>query len=760
MNIQSHSDTTRHQLDQKSILPQMPVVDFEKLVQIATRRWKIFGAACCAGLALGLVYLFAAQQLYTSEVTILMDDGNASVINELRTVQDAVDNENSILSQVELLQSDAVIGGAVDRLKLADNDKFLKSDGFLSDAIKTVRKLVDVKNWFVPDELTGDTATARRRAAINQIVANLDVVRVPRTYVLNVSFTWVDPVLAAQITNEIGQGYLLDKLNSNFETTERASSWLNSRIAELREQSRASDTAVQKFRSDNNLLSAGSVLVSDQQLDELTRALVVAQDAAAKAEARYSRIMEVLDKGNVNAVVADSLDSNISNDLQKKYLEASKRESEISNRLGPDHIQAIRLRAEMEQYKLQMFGELRRISNSYRNELEVAKAQERITTENLNKAKVVTAVAGEKQVELRQLERTAETDSNLLKLFLERYQQALQQQSFPVTDARIIAKAKVSDVPSHPRKPLLLALFLMAGAAIGLCLAALKEFRDRYFRTGEQVTAELGLQFLGAAPLLTPAKGEKAPVNTSANEIEKVSSVTNYVVEHPLSGFAETLRRAKIAADLAIPGDGCKTIGIISTLPGEGKSTIAANFAELLAKQGSRTVLVDCDLRNPGSTRSLARNARYGLLEVILGKMPIRQVLVRNSKTNLGFIPAVISQRVLHSSDLLTSAGMSEALSVLAADHDYIILDLPPLGPVVDARAMARKIDAFVYVAEWGKTSRRVVRHTLETENLIASKCLGVILNKVDEQKLRLYRSFGSLEFYNSRYQKYYIEQA
>lgn len=156
----------------------------------------------------------------------------------------------------------------------------------------------------------------------------------------------------------------------------------------------------------------------------------------------------------------------------------------------------------------------------------------------------------------------------------------------------------------------------------------------------------------------------------------------------------------------------------------------------------------------------MARNARYGLLEVILGKMPIQQVLVRNSKTNLGFIPAVISQRVLHSSDLLTSAGMTEALSALAADHDYIILDLPPLGPVVDARAMARKIDAFVYVAEWGKTSRRVVRHTLETENLIASKCLGVILNKVDEQKLRLYRSFGSLEFYNSRYQKYYIEQA
>src|SRR5690606_18827785 len=95
--------------------------------------------------------------------------------------------------------------------------------------------------------------------------------------------------------------------------------------------------------------------------------------------------------------------------------------------------------------------------------------------------------------------------------------------------------------------------------------------------------------------------------------IRKPNAISNYVVDHPLSAFAETLRSAKIAADLSLDSKQSKIIGVGSVLPGEGKSTVAVNFAELLASQGARTLLIDADLRNPGSTRSIGRHAEAGL---------------------------------------------------------------------------------------------------------------------------------------------------
>lgn len=102
--------------------------------------------------------------------------------------------------------------------------------------------------------------------------------------------------------------------------------------------------------------------------------------------------------------------------------------------------------------------------------------------------------------------------------------------------------------------------------------------------------------------------------------------------------------------------------------------------------------------------------------------------------------------------------GMTQVLATATQNFDYVVLDLPPLGPVVDARAIASKVDGFVFVVEWGKTARKVVRQTLATEPLIAEKCLGVVLNKVDTEKMRLYREYGSSEYYYSRYSAYYRE--
>ena len=102
---------------------------------------------------------------------------------------------------------------------------------------------------------------------------------------------------------------------------------------------------------------------------------------------------------------------------------------------------------------------------------------------------------------------------------------------------------------------------------------------------------------------------------------------------------------------------------------------------------------------------------------------------------------------------------MHDVLEEARQSYDYIIVDLPPLGPVVDAKAFSPFADAFILVAEWGVTPRALVRATLQAEPRMAAKMLGVILNKTDMNKLSRYGSFGGSEQYLDRYAAYYMDQ-
>ncbi len=738
-------------------------IDFDHLIAAARRQWRVVVAGLVGGLVLGIFYVLTAVPLYTASTSVLIDRENRAIADQLSTLGGVVDDEATVLSQVELLKSDTISLAVVDKLKLTDDAAFNASGGSLiGTVISSIRSIVDVKSWFSSSVEPAGEQETRRQAASQRVQGGMTVSRVGRTYVLEISYVSPSAALSGRVARAIADAYLTDKLDSKYEATRRAGTWLQERIEELRQKSLDTDLAVQKFRTANGLVSTGDRLVTDQQLTELNSALIVAQADTAKAQANLSRIRDIIAKGQTDAIVTAVLDSSISNTLREKFLEASKREAEIADRLGPNHAQAIRLRGEMREYQRLMFEELGRIAESYQSDLDVAKSREKSLTESVAQATGISATANETQVQLRELEREAETYKNLYQTFLQRYQESIQQQSFPVTEARIISRATDPDRPSHPRKALALALSLVLGIGVGVGLGALREFRDRFFRTGDQVRDVLGQEFLGLAPLvsdvgLRPVE-EIEGAGFHPRAIRKPSAISNYVIDHPLSAFAETLRSAKIAADLSMSGKQAKVIGVVSVLPGEGKSTVAINFAELLANQGARTVLVDADLRNPGSTRAIGRHADAGLLEAVLEGRSIKDLLLINQKTKLAFLPAVVKRRIPHSSELLASMGMTQVLATATQNFDYVILDLPPLGPVVDARAIASKVDGFIFVVEWGKTARKVVRQTLATEPLIAEKCLGVVLNKVDTEKMKLYREYGSSEYYYSRYSAYYRE--
>lgn len=746
-----------------------PTRDLTELVAIARRQWKVVAAFGILGLIIGTIYAFTAVPKYTASTSLLMDSSNQEVANQIlsQRLSGLVDDEGTVLSQVEILRSEKLAGAVLDKLKLLEDPEFTTANGSpIANAIAAFRAYLDYKSWFSSDDVAGDEVVSPeivRQGAVGALLGGLKAARVGRTYLLEVSYTSHSPALAARVANAFVEAYIEDQLVSKYDATRRASDWLEVRIAELREKSLMTDMAVQKFRADKGLITSNGQLITDQQLTGLSTQFVLSQSDTESARAKLESLEKVIQSGQVNAAVTESLNSQVINTLQSQFLDTSRREAEISSRLGAEHVQAVRLRSQMSEYKRLMFEELSRIAETYRSNYQVARSRQAGLAGQLREATSKSASANDDQVQLRELERESDTYKSLYETFLQRFQQASQQQSFPVTEARIISRAEVPLRPSQPKKLLILAFSFFAGCGLGSLFGAYRELGERFFRTGEQVRQELNLEFLGQVPLESARPIDNAAAKAAAAAGQRVilpnSAVNNYVVDHPLSAFAETMRSAKIAVDIRAGHRKGKVIGIVSVLPREGKSTVAVNFAQYLAHQGSRTLLIDGDLRNPGATRAIGHNSEKGLFEVITDNEPVENVLLTDPKTKLAFLPAVLMRRLPFSAELLTSGAMERLLATASANFDYVVIDLPPMGPVVDARAISSRIDCFVMVIEWGETARRLVRTAIQSNMPIIKRCAGVILNKVDMSKVNLYMNQDQTYYHNKKYGDYYLEE-
>lgn len=738
-------------------------IDLERLLAAARRQvWVVAGCAA-AGLVLGLAYLLTAQPLYTASTHLLIDplDGKGNSQLQVTGLSDLGLDSSAVDSQVELLKSEKITSAVAEKLNLAVDPEFMAET---TSPVDLARGVVRAGLQFVSgggDEETSaeEAAYEREREIIETLKENVKITRLGLTYVLEIDYTSPFPELSARIANAFADAYLTDQLDAKYEATRRASGWLHERIAELKQQALESDLAIQRFRAEHNLITAGGTLVSEQQLAEVNSQLILVRAERASAEAKWKRIRAILQTGQMEAAVTEALDNPVINELRASYLESSKRESEISDSLGSDHQQAVRLRNEMREYERLIFDELGRIAQSYESDYQVAQTRVESIEADLSQLERDAAATNTTQVTLRELEREAETYRNLYETFLQRYQEAVQQQSFPVTEARVITNAARPVEPSHPRKALVLALMLAAGSSLGAGFGAYREFRERTFRTPEQVHADLDLEFLGTLPAVRPvvdARAAGAAEEKSSARALKRDPVMRHVLNAPLSAFAETLRSAKVAADLTLGDRSPKIIGVVSVLPGEGKSTVAKNFASLLAHLGTKTLLIDGDLRNPGLSRAVAPHAEMGLVEALQEGEALTDFLMIEPDSRLVVLPAVSRRRVSHTNMLLASPQMKALLARAGGMFDYIVVDLPPLGPVVDVRAAARHIDAFVFVTEWGRTARKLVRTTLATESEVREKTLGVILNKVQTDKMHLYGDYGSKNYYYSKYSTYY----
>jgi succinoglycan biosynthesis transport protein ExoP len=426
-----------------------PGFTLAQAVDFFRRQWPVVTIALLVVVGLGLAYLILTPPRYTAKALLMLDARRAQVFQQQSVVGEINFDDVAVASQVEILKSVNVAVAVVRDQKLSEDPEFTgQVQSFLGSILGGATKLFRSS----PSEsISSDDEMFR--GAVAKLRRDLSVQRVGRTYVLEVSYTSLDRFKAARIANAVAEAYILDQLDAKFKATRRASTWLQERIGELRDEATNSDRAVQDFRAQNQLVETNGRTVTDQQLGEINTQLVAARAATAEARARLERISEVNAEGAVSGTVADVLKNDVIGRLRQQWVEASKREAEFSSKYGRDHMAALSLRKEMAQIQRLTVEELRRIAETYRSELDIAQNREQALEASLASAMGKVAANKQAQVALRVLESSAQSYRTLYDSFLTRFVEATQQQSFPNTEARVITPASAGD-KSEPVPPL------------------------------------------------------------------------------------------------------------------------------------------------------------------------------------------------------------------------------------------------------------------------------------------------------------------
>jgi polysaccharide biosynthesis transport protein len=729
------------------------------LVSLARRRFGILVLISCMSVICGAIYLYTAPPKFMAQAELLIDTKKSQLFQQQNLVGDIAMDSAAVDSQIQVLKSENIASSVIKDLHLTSEAEFV---GFKPGIFGTIL------GYLTPTSPTSEFELQQKAYSVFQ--KGLMARRIGTTYVIEIGFLSLNPDRAAQIANATADAYIVDQLEAKYQATRRASSWLQDRIQELRRQASTAERAVLDFKKANNIVDSGGRLIGEQQLAELNSQIVLARAATAEAHARLDRISEitkndVTDIGSVlrspDPAVADALRNDVINKLRSEFLDTSNREAVYSARLGRDHLVVVNLRNQMFEIRRSILDELKRIEETFKSDYQIAIAREQSIQRSLAEAVSQNQATNQAQISLKDLDSNAQTFRALHDNFVQRYMESIQQQSFPFTEARVITHAMRPSVKSQPNSLLVMTLASASGLLLAFGVALLIDISERGFRTPDQVERELKTSCLTVVPLIISAGADRPKLARAERSDRAIarhldqSGVLFGVVGSPFSRFAEAFRTIKVGIDVFSLTKLNKTVGVTSTLPHEGKSTIAANLARLISHAGGKAILLDCDLRNPSLTRALTPEAEIGLLEVISGKKLLTDALWTDPATSLAFLPMVAKARLSHTNEILASAAMKKLVDSLREVYDYVLMDLPPLTPVVDVRATTQIIDSYLFVVEWGRTSVDVVERALGSAPLVYERLLGVVLNKADLDIMRNY-SRNARDSYQSKYDERY----
>jgi polysaccharide biosynthesis transport protein len=710
------------------------------------RRLRLIMGCSILGVIFSVVYLALTTSQYTAVATLNIDSGRANPVGGQPAITDWQSQSAYVDSQVALIESPATLRGVVTQLDMDHNPQFVPAGTGLLQ-----RLIASVKNWLPGHETrpSGLSPTALSQAKAGAALSHmLYVWRVGATSVVEVRLRTPDPVLSAELANAVTQAYMAQQLRAVSDTTEQAGNWLQSRIGELSGQALSADRAVQEYKARNNIVDvtagAGTGLMDEQQLGELNVELANARARVATSQARYEQAQTNTASGPNNGMGTDTIPNPVMAGLQQEYLDAVREETNLASRLGPTHGAVILQHKVVMELRQSIQSEMARQTASYRADYAAATADQ-----NSIQAQLTDEIAAEARTnielsELRSLQSSADAYREIYENFLQRFTQAMQDQSYPISNAHVVAAALPPMDRSYPSSTITLAIGLMLGLALGMAIAVVQEALDVSVRTVAQLRSITGLDYLGAVPesstlMYNQNRHWSRTFRTGGQHHGRMNVPTTFreAALSPASSIADAVQSVRFAAarQSARGRDVC-VIGCVSVASHEGCSTFAANLAFALAADGRRTVLVDWNTKSPWLTKTLFPGSHVGLQELIAGKATLAEVAESDPQTRLSFI----GQSIGGTAGVQPGPAKVQAiLAELRSTYDVIVLDLPPMQTGNTAVQLSEWVDGFVLIARWGTTPQAVLADTLARPSSANVMFLGVVLNHYDPVRMQLY---------------------
>jgi capsular exopolysaccharide synthesis family protein len=645
-------------------------------------------------------------------------------------------------TQASILQSEALALKVIKDLNLERNEDFKPH----FSPVGWVMGLVSPRGPADPPHANLEDSPIRRGRVVKAFGNNLKVKVTAGTRLLEVDYTNRDPKVAAAVVNHLVQALIDYTFQTKFTATNQVSQWLEGQLGDLRKQSEQLQSRVVALQQGSGIFGVGGTdpqgkpVIYSPVLDRLQ------QSTAQLSQAQMNRVLkasvaEVVKTGNAELIsqlsgtsIASSSGQGVTSSLaliQNLRLQEATLQAQIdqdSSQFGAAYPKLIQERASMNGIQRSLQEEIKRTAERVQNDLEVASRAEQGARAAYENDRSAAEKLNDKSIEYAILSKEADQSQELYQDLLKRLKEAGILEGLHSSNVTVVDPASTPARPSKPQVPLYLALGAGLGLCFGCCAALLVDAVDNKIQDAEEIEA-MQIPLLGIAPQI---EGNK----TTPHAI---------MLDSQHSAFGESVRRLRSGLLISRSGTPPQVLLVSSASPGEGKSTLALNLAASLSQFDKRVLLVEADMRRPVLRRRLGLQGADGLSTLLSDRDAASGMIAVPNNPNLQLLPG--GPVPPYPAELLGSHRMQTLVEEWRGEFDFIVLDSPPVLPVVDSQLLEQMADATVLLARVGFTTRAALERAYKLLHMHrkdpARPAIGVLLNFVAPRSSAHYGYYG-----------------
>ncbi len=716
------------------------------------KRWVFVLATALVGFLFGAYHAFNTEPIYEAEATLLIERERPMVAPYV-DFKETGRSEAHYNTQYEILKSRTLARRVIDALELRTHPEFVGQE---SESFRIIDSLKRWAVWLLQalrttvEQAPSSDATSTVRAApdpdaklIDRVLDRLDVDAESKVHLVEISFEARDNGLAANVVNTIMRLYIEFQMEMRFETLRNALSWLRQQVRDVGQKTAVSEHSLQQYKNEHQVYS-----IKERQpglmrkISELETMLTGVKNERIELEMVYDEAQRAVARGRDIEGVSAVSDNGLIQQLKGVHVELLRAYTQLRHTYNDRHPRVRRVKSQMDAVSNKIALEADQIMQGKFLQYRIVKAREAALLEQIQTLWSEVKGLNEKAVQYGVLQREAESNRRLADVLLKRLKEASASMSRDLSGGSRIQIIDPAEVPAYPinvKPKRTIGLGGIVGLIIGLGLVALIGYVDRTVKTPEEAEALLGLPVVG---ILERFRLKPHASGCSGGRLVTVGAAHSRAAE-----AFKTLRANLLISAAETP---TKVFLVTSPHPQDGKTTVAANLAMVMAQTERRVLLVDADLRHPALHQVFDVDNRAGLSELLLTETYDETLALCESmklcEDGLTILPA--GEKPPNPSELLESTRMRLFLDRARERYDVVIIDSPPTLAVSDAMVLSAWVDSTLLVLRANRSSNEHARRaaaslltppaeTIAKDALVEPNrgdevTLGVVMNDVD----------------------------